>query len=543
MDIADHRPETHDKAAVINRFLAQIAPQEAEQMSDIIHRLLLAQEMGDGFIYLNNNERKIAENAPTLVGKSGVYPFILSKNRLFTAKVHQLEGNIAHRINRFGQLKNTEPSQAEHKLLAQLFTEGSDIAQKTAAQSALEHPFLVISGGPGTGKTTTVAKILALLCQTHYATQPARIALSAPTGKAAAHLQAALKRALSTFTLPEEVHQHLQSLKGTTLHRLLSLAPPMMQPRFHRHHPLPYDIVVIDEASMMDLSISAQLLDALAENSRLILLGDAHQLPSVGMGAVLASLLTASDQKAQPAHVQLTTSHRFDANSGIGNLAKAVNNANISHALHCFEQHSTELTLQTNQQHIYQEYYQSQQKYWQAVADKNIQAAFDHFYDSIMLCVLRQDAEQFNQGYLKYLHQQGHQGEFFDGFPLMITRNNPANDLYNGDIGLVFNKENSYQVYFPTSEALRSISVARLAEYTPAFSLTVHKSQGSEYRTVRLLSPTQENTLFDRTLLYTALTRAKEHFTYLGNQTTFQAAIERKNQRNSALAERIVQQK
>lgn len=553
MDILLENQNNHDKSAVFQRFLALICPQQAQAISPMMNRLLHAQQMGESFIYLNKQEKIQAENADKLVG--GAYsfqPFTLSQNRLFITKIYQLEHNIAKRIAQFAPSTTTTVDSHAEVLLNALFSGTNDQEQKAAAQKALYQPFLLISGGPGTGKTTTVAKILALLCQIHYSKQAARIALSAPTGKAAAHLQASLNRALNTFDTSDHIRQQLQSVQGSTLHRLLSITPPSMRAKYHQQKQLPYDIVVIDEASMMDLSMTAQLLDALPSQSRLILLGDAHQLPSVGMGKVLASLIDAADnqQKRLPetanpplAHAELKTSHRFGANSGIGNLARAVKNADATQALAYFSQYPEEIMLLDKTANIYHQYYQSQSAYWQSIEQKDIQLAFEHFYDSIMLCVLQTDSQTFNQGYLKYLQQQGYHGDFFDGFPIMITRNNPTNGLYNGDIGIMLNQGNGYEVFFPEKDGFLNISVARLAEYTPAFSLTVHKSQGSEYNAVYLLSPSVANApIFDRTLLYTALTRAKKYFTYLGSADTFQAALKHKNQRNSALAERIAQQ-
>lgn len=552
MDIPLENQNNHDKSAVFQRFLALICPQQAQAISPMISRLLHAQQAGESFIYLNKQEKIQAENADKLVGSAHSFqPFTLSQNRLFITKIYQLENNIAKRIAQFAPSTMTIADSHAQTTLNTLFSGTNDQEQKAAAKQALHQPFLLISGGPGTGKTTTVAKILALLCQTHYAHQHVRIALSAPTGKAAAHLQTSLNRALNTFDINDNIRQQLQSVQSYTLHRLLSITPPSMRAKYHQQKQLPYDIVVIDEVSMMDLSMTAQLLDALAANSRLILLGDAHQLPSVGMGTVLASLIKAANSKQERlpetanlplAHAELKTSHRFGANSGIGNLARAVKNADEKQALAYFSQYPEEIILHEKTANIYHQYYQSQSAYWQSIRQKNIQAAFEHFYDSIMLCVLRTDSQAFNQGYLKYLQQQGHIGDFFDGFPIMITRNNPTNGLYNGDIGIVFNKDKGGEVFFPEKDGFLSISVARLAEYTPAFSLTVHKSQGSEYNAVCLLSPSiAKAPIFDRTLLYTALTRAKKHFTYLGSADTFQAALMHKNQRNSALAERIVQ--
>lgn len=542
------------------RFFTRIAPDVAADVTPLLARVLAAWEEGHAFIWLNDAEIRLARAAQPLVAEHAAAPLVLSRKRLFLGKVWAMERDCARYLSRLAGA-GTPPVADFAPLFAAYFPDEDSVEQAQAAAQALLHHFLLISGGPGTGKTTTVAKILALLC--HGQEVLPRIALTAPTGKAAAHLQQSLQRTLDTFAVPEPIRVHLGALKGQTLHRLLGITPPLMVARYDDAQPLPYDVIVADEASMIDLSLMHKLTRAVSADSRLILLGDEHQLPSVGAGAVLAALsretvlspqeaaqiaqwlpAAAVTQADQPpplssAVARLTVSRRFDDESGIGRLAQAVT-ANRSDAAACFAQFPQQLSMVARQENLFEEWYTVQAAYWQAVDANDIQAAFVHFYDGMMLSVLRRDAEAFNRGYLKFLQGKGRGGDYFPGRALMMTRNNPSLDVYNGDIGIVLYDQDSGKntVFFPRGNSFRHIDIGRLSAHEDAFALTVHKSQGSEYREVRLLAPTGDvPELLDRSLLYTAITRAKERFVYIGSAASFTPAVANRHHRRSGLGD------
>ena len=555
-------------AQSINRLFAQIAPQAAAVVAPFVERLFAALAQGNTFIYISQEEAAALAQAMPLVGSDANSPLVLHGRRLFIAKYFHLEKQLAAEIQRLSAHAPMQPEKPLAQLLADWFADDMSRDQRAAAALALLKNFVLISGGPGTGKTTTVAKLLALL---HHDPAP-RTALVAPTGKAATRLTESLHRASAAIPNLDPAAQHyLASLTGQTVHRLLGLKPPQMQPEYHAHNRLPLDCVLIDEASMMDNHLLYQLLAALPSHCRVILLGDADQLPSVGAGAVLDALshnhqmqpeTTAALRQLLPdvehfptlaeQHARLTISHRFHNQSGIGNLARAVQQGSES-AWQTIAKHPHELSTQPrNPAALVAQLYQHHTAYWQAIQAGNIAAAFAEQSRLIVLTALRHDAEHINALYRALLQQHGHtrpQSPWYAGQIIMITRNAPSQKLYNGDIGIIMQPENErnefrrsqnsngnnsdLRAYFPDEQGYRSIPLSRLPEHETAYAITTHKSQGSEYEQVWFAAPAQAQ--YSRALLYTAITRAKQQFVYWGYEASFQAACAHDEQRNSAL--------
>lgn len=538
----------------------RINPEISQQIEPFVSRLFAALSEGHTYIYLNQNEVNTLAHAQPFVGWDNLSPLVLHKKRLFLAKFWQLEKNLSQEINRLSYHRSLD--KPDHFLLEALqkwFADSGSQDQQTAAALTLLQNFMLICGGPGTGKTTTVAKLLALLCQEHLP----QIALIAPTGKAAARMSEALKNAVERIDgLPENIAQHLRQLNGQTVHRLLMLKPPHMQPEFHAQHRLPIDILVVDEASMLDIYLLHQLLVALPEHCRVILLGDENQLPSVSAGAVLSALMRSSQPLTQQVQqqlqqllpqrslppmrerlAQLNISHRFNENSGIGCLARAVISGNADEAWTQFAHFPNELTHHHHDiHHIAQQLYRAHQNYWQAIDQHDVAAAFLHQTDVAVLTAHRADAAQLDEAYLRQLrlhHRVVSGSPWFVGQMLMITRNDPTTQLYNGDVGIVLPHQHTLMAWFPNgTNNFRPIALSRLPEHENAFAITVHKSQGSEYRHVWFLSPQQrEESGFSRSLLYTAITRAKQQFVYCGSRESFQAACRTPDTRRSALSE------
>ena len=568
----DPTPDAAASAASALQWLFEkTAPDVAARVQPFVLPLLQAQADGHSYIELTAAEAKQLATAAPIVGHArttAATPLVLQGRHLFTAKLWQLERDLAADIMRLlahtPAPVNTAQAAAD---LAAWFGGVGEAQQQCAAALALLSPLMLINGGPGTGKTTTVAKLLALLCR--QARPYPRIALAAPTGKAAAQmtraLQGALQRLLETTDrLPETMVQHLQALNGQTLHRLLQIHPLTLQAAFGPQRPLPFDVVVVDEASMIDLTLMRQLLAAIGNGCRLILLGDQDQLPAVGAGAVLAALsrpTRLNPQRAQaltallPQHdlpvsatadaldaavLTLRHSHRFAADSGIGRLAQAVVQGDAATALACFEADAATVRLQAQTADLWPTYVALQAAYWAAVDAGDVAQVFARQADLMVLSAWRKEAAAFNQTYIQMLRRQGRvpqEGRWFHGQPVMISRNDYQLGLFNGDVGIIL-RDGAQQLRacFPDGDGYRDVSPGRLPEHQTAFALTVHKSQGSEYRQVWLLPPAGSGAAFDRTLLYTAITRAREQFVFWGAAESFQAACLRRQTRRSGLA-------
>ncbi len=558
-------------------FLQRFAPEEAGMAEPYVLRLFAALQDGHSYIRLTDDEAEQLALAENIVGRQGGMPLVMQGRRLFLGRMWQLERDLAAEICRLAHpsAEKVDWMQAAQNLHSWFADKGSE-GQRDAAALALLQSFMLITGGPGTGKTTTVAKLLGLICSNSR--QLPRIALAAPTGKAAAHMARALHRALDGFSLPEKIYSHLVRLEGQTVHRLLELRPPQMQSAYNRWRPLPYDVLVVDEASMLDTSLLLQLLRAVPDGCRVIFLGDEHQLPSVGAGAVLAALsqdtvlssetagklaeylpehsFLVDDEKAVPLSqnsARLTVSHRFGADSGIGCLARAVIAKDAESAWAQFSRFPQELeVMQADVKKQAELLYQRHEKYWQAVDSGNVALAYGHAADVAVLAAWRKDAEIFNETYCRHLQRFGRATEgtpWFAGQIIMVTRNDYIQDLFNGDIGLIMPdaaSANGLAAYFPDMEGFRKTAVSRLPAYETAFAMTVHKSQGSEYREVWLVPPSvasayDEDSLsgLNNALLYTGITRARKRFVFFGSKQEMTAAVETVRIRRTALYDMV----
>lgn len=553
------------------RFLERYAGSGSEVLANCTERLFQALQNGHSFIRLSGGEADALSALAPVVGTSAA-PLILEGRRLFLGRMWQLEYDLAVEIKRLAAAGTSAPDAAGvRQNLAKWFQGTGSVGQRDAAALALLQSFMVITGGPGTGKTTTVAKLLALICSGDGSLP--YIALAAPTGKAAAHMARALHRAINSFDAPDNVRRHLLKLEGQTVHRLLKLRPPKMQPAFNPVYPLPFDVLIIDEASMLDTVLMLQLLKAVKTGVRVILLGDENQLPSVGVGAVLSVLSQKTLLSGEiynklveylPEHgfplcsdvpvlaqntARLSFSHRFGDNSGIGCLSRAAVSGDEG-AWALFDRFPDELEhseCRLNAQ--VERLYRTHKGYWQAVDEGNIESAYAGISDAVVLAAWRQDADNFNEAYCNYVRRKRNIPEhqaYFAGEPIMIRQNDYALGLFNGDVGLIMDdvqRPGSLSAYFPDTDGFKKVAVSCLPDFEPAFAMTVHKSQGSEYREVWLLPPSaapsneEDDALsgLSRELLYTAITRAKEKFVFFGGEETFRQAAATVKVRQTAL--------
>lgn len=504
-------------------------------------------------------------------------PMVLTGERLYLNRMWCNELTVARFFTEANQPLPVNEEDIKRSLDA-LFPATDGINwQKIAAAVALTRRISVISGGPGTGKTTTVAKLLAALVQTANG-EKCRIRLAAPTGKAAARLTESLGAALRQLPLSEEQKTRLPD-EASTLHRLLGAQPGSQRLRYHAGNPLHLDVLVVDEASMIDLPMMSRLIDALPSHGRVIFLGDRDQLASVEAGAVLGDICAwvnagYSPQRAAelsrltgmpvPCGEQqgaealrdslclLQTSYRFGSDSGIGQLAAAVNRGDKSAMRAVFSQGFTDIgksSLQTGDdyQTMIDDALAGYARYLQRVRDgappEEVLAAFSEFQ---LLCALRDGPfgvgglnERLEQrlAQKRWLVRHTH-SRWYEGRPVMIARNDSALGLYNGDIGVALDRGQGTRVWFPLPDGtIKSVQPSRLPEHDTAWAMTVHKSQGSEFDHAALILPGQIVPVVTRELVYTAITRARRRLSLYADDRILAQAIATRTERRSGLSD------
>lgn len=495
----------------------------------------------------------------SVVGISGEFkPLILENESICLYRYWNYERVAAEMIKKIAAYEHEQfPKPEIQQCIKSISGESQlDQFQYEAIIAAVHNSFTVITGGPGTGKTTTVARIVSVLRQL-YSGRSCRIALAAPTGKAAMRLGESLQYALSSLA-PDNTEQGHRSLEPQTIHRLLGTIPGSIYFRHNRQHPLPFDLVIIDEASMVDISLMAKLLEAIPSGCRLILLGDKDQLSSVEAGSVLADIckipdipsasdtLNASDtmRKSPVTLVTLTKSFRFQKDSGIGQLAESINSGSVESALTLL--HSgiqCQFTCITDIKSLYKIII-GQAKQWldRLTSIKEPENALELINEFRILTTLRHGmwgAESINAMMKEscrpatYRHEQS---LLFDGMPIMVTSNDYRNDLFNGDTGVIFRHESHFYAFFrDKNNAVRSIALRSLSSWEPSFAITVHKSQGSEFTNTLFILPPVDTPLLSRELIYTAVTRSRKSISILGSEPVLKAGITRTTRRSSGL--------
>ena len=483
-------------------------------------------------------------------------PLMLDGSRLYMRRYFDYECAVAQAWK--GAPASVLPQALDAKIAA-LFptpTAGEDKLrdQRAAATAALRQQRVLISGGPGTGKTTTLASILALLIEQSQIALPAnpglfdakpqalKILLAAPTGKAAARMQDAIREAKGRLPISDAVRAEMPET-AQTLHRLLGARPQGggMVWRHDADNPLACDVLVVDEASMIDLALMARLLSALPPQARLILLGDRDQLASVDAGAVFADLCTAGA-------ATLSVSFRFGADSGIGQLAGLLRSGDDDGALALLKQAPPDLHWSPDSsrhgvvRHAVQRYADFVVRAKDGSAD--IFACFGAFR---LLTPLRQGAlgvAALNAEIEKGLAAQGlipPRSHWYVGKPVMIAGNDYALRLFNGDIGIcvVDPVSAELRIAFPSDEGMRLLAPARLPAHETAWAMTVHKSQGSEFDEAALVLPDEQSELVTRELVYTAVTRARRSAVIWAAEDALRAACRRRIVRHSGLTGRL----
>lgn len=454
-----------------------------------------------------------------------------------------------------------------------LFPDDPD--QRIAAVTATVRPLSVIAGGPGTGKTTTIARILAVL-----ADQPGpapRIALAAPTGKAAARLQEAVTEVIAGLDPPDRERLndgpggqpagHRTPLRATTLHRLLVTDRRSVTGfRYGPDLPVPFDVVVIDETSMVPLTAMAHLLAALAPQTRLILVGDPDQLSSVEAGAVLADIVARPAPDPVPGLTDavqqcvgelsdtqiewvargvthLTRRHRFGGD--IADLADAIRDGDPDRTMEVIARPGEAITLSEDVEELRDLVIDSGHRQWEAAAAADADAALAQLTRHRLLCAHRRGpfgaawwSETCRRWLIEAVPDYPRTGRWFLGRPLLVLNNNDEVGIYNGDTGVVVADGTGVRAAFPGVHGPRLVATSRLRDVDTLYAMTIHKSQGSQFGEVSILLPPPESPLLTRELLYTAVTRAQERVRLIGTAESVAAAIRRPIQRASGLRNR-----
>ncbi|MCV7298232.1 exodeoxyribonuclease V subunit alpha [Mycobacterium barrassiae] len=427
--------------------------------------------------------------------------------------------------------------------LERLFPKGWE-EQRAAAEVALTQSLTVLTGGPGTGKTTTVARLLALLAEQASLSgrPPLRIALAAPTGKAAARLLEAVQ--LEVDKLDAVDRDRLPELKASTLHRLLRSRPDNSSRfRHHRENRLPHDVIVVDETSMVSLTLMARLLEALRPDSRLLLVGDPDQLASVEAGAVLADMV---DGLGAARIAELKTSHRFGVS--IGKLASAIRVGDTDEVvalLRAGGEHIEWLETDDPAEPLRKVTLPHALRLREAAILGDAKAALSTLDEHRLLCAHRRGpygVRFWNHQVERWLTDATGEPlwtQWYAGRPILVTANDYGLGLYNGDTGVTVLRENGLRAVVAAGAEPLEFATGRLSEVDTMHAMTIHKSQGSQADEVTVLLPLEDSRLLTRELFYTAVTRAKERIRVIGTEVSVRAAVQRRAVRASGLAQRL----
>lgn len=516
---------------------------------------------------------------------SELTPFIVHNNGFYFQKNHIKEQEITSWIST--RAKEVDQEMLEHikdssfnERINEVFKSTETVDwQKIGCVNALLRTFSILSGGPGTGKTTTVAKFMALLLEK----QPKlNIALVAPTGKAAMRMKTSLNKEIDKslkHSFDETITNHLKEVQPSTIHRLLKKKPGTLgnQFRYNKENLLPYDVILVDEASMIDLDQMYKLMIAIPSKTKTIFLGDHHQLSPVGAGSVFADISAAMNKNIFETDFEVLTNYglpqeyiqkstfnvmvhlkktyRFDEDSTIHKVSSAI----------LKDSFTTELLIPHNEQtkeikggvfHIsprseQEKLLKAQMKHFRHyIEEQDIKEALNHINDIVFLCATKGGSlgvHEVNKRIESYLHEKGwikKDKSFYNNQLVMITKNNYQLNLFNGDTGIV-RENDAGELYFhllddSEKSGFKSIPVQLLKEWETAYAITIHKSQGSEFKQVVIALPENtDNEILSKELLYTAITRSSYQAFLWATTEVLNAAVNKSTLRVSGIQNRL----
>lgn len=547
----------------------------------------------------------------TVFGDAAAYvPLVLDCDHLYSQRMHALETRaakrLADRLARDPDVVTSRVDSALADLAARPTMAGGhpvrlDVAQLGAVRAALTRGLTVVSGGPGTGKTAIVVSILRAALRAGELGLDA-VALAAPTGKAADRMRASIEGALAGISSPSSEDTALAAARprARTIHSLLGQSARTGQFRHHAQNPLGETLVIVDESSMIDLALFERLLAALRPEARLVLLGDADQLPSVDPGAVLRDLVRHLGDRV----VRLTESHRMDPATPLGRAVLTVaQRIHDGDAAGAFEPTSTsfgdaDVRIETRarpaelrfervehfaprdlrSREAFFEHWRSERLLSLADLERLVRRAYriraggldpddaralrvllDHFGASRLLCVLRDGPRRTGvEGVNEWFHARhaewmrvarGDAPALMPGEPVLVTRNDAVHGLYNGDTGLVLRvafgaePQHRYAIVLPRDDGFVAHPLDAVRPIVElAYATTVHKAQGSEHDVVALVLPEADARPLGRELLYTAVTRARKGVVLVGSRTVVERATARVALRSTGLLERAIRE-
>lgn len=487
----------------------------------------------------------------------GDRPLRLIGRRLYLERYWQEESTVAEQLTARRQRSAEAPELPRVVTAAAELLTGDDLDQSTAAIVGLFTGVSVIAGGPGTGKTYTLTRVLAMMHRT--SSHRLSVALAAPTGKAAVRMDEALAGALAS--LPDDLASELGGLRASTIHRLLGWTPQSRH-RFAHHagNPLPHDVVVVDEASMVSVALMARLLDALRPTARLILVGDPHQLAPVEAGAVLADIVDASAPKLPQLSAALNElglpdsgtvavlrrNHRSDAT--VAQLADAVLAADADAVAELVDSGvpGISFTEDAEDPALRQRVTTTALAMIHAARRGEVAAALAALGRHRVLCGHRHGdygtdhwARTVEAWVNAELGAEVDTNPWYPGRPVMITQNSPDLGLFNGDAGVVISEAGQLRVHFDRGDRTQAVSPYLLDAVQTIQAMTVHKAQGSQFAEVSVILPPVESPLLTRELLYTAITRAEHGVHLIGSAAALRQAVLNRARRASGLSSRL----
>ena len=532
----------------ITEFLARRVDQRLV-WSPIVARLLRAHEDGHAFIEIVDDLQDKALRNINMSPEDVSGPLVYHEQKLFFRRHFNAERGIAARlVSRAKMMESLAPThlEDEHSTLPDSLSD----EQRDAILACVDCPHTLITGGPGTGKTTLIRSAVSLIQATH---ENVRILLAAPTGKAAARLRE---------TLQSEANGESEALTAQTLHQLLDLRRGQAGSKYDEQHPLPADYLFIDEASMIDLSMFDLIIRALAPGARLILVGDQAQLPAIEVGSPFSELLQSSQTFTREGNpvirsIRLTESFRFGAASDIARLANQMMSKDAPS--HDRDRRAWVRPIEgfnkASLQDRFESYLEDLTRPLDEVAAVKLLVGFEKQRILTPYHAGPMGVSQINQMMEHWLEQLGRKsfGQLhYHGRPILVTENDHHLRLANGDLGICVSTHRykadaetaeRFVVIFRDKDSVRAVPTSALPQHETSFAMSIHKSQGSEFDEVTLLLPSRESEqadqLLTRELLYTAVTRAKQRLAIFADLSAWERALDHPVARRSTLSAQL----